>query len=151
MSEAKWTSESVDNNQLWIEAEAIVVGKFGIQPVYKTLQSIRDRTIATERDVSRITDAKLTGDLEMARDRLRELEQQLAWKEGLIRQLTEVDMPALEGQLATLQAADENVLHWVDVVTTAVLDRQDEWRPEVGIAASALVDWMLEQQKKGGE
>ena len=129
MSEAKWTSESVDNNQLWIEAEAIVVGKFGIQPVYKTLQSIRDRTIATERDASRITDATLTGDLEMARDRIRELER----------------------QLATLQAADENVLHWVDVVTTAVLDRQDEWRPEVGIAASALVDWMLEQQKKGGE
>ena len=68
----------------------------------------RARLVAQAEDLraaSRITDAKLTGDLEMARDRIRELEKQLAWKEGLIRQLTEVDMPALEGQLATLQAA----------------------------------------------
>lgn len=93
-------------------------------------------TIDALRAASRIADATLTGDLEIARDRIRELEQQLA----TLRAATPVG--GGEG------VSDENVLHWVDVVTTAVLDRQDEWRSEVGIAASALVDWMLEQRQE---
>lgn len=42
--------------------------------------------------------------------------------------------------------APDDVLHWLDVVTTAILERQEQYSPTVGIAASALVDWMLEQR-----
>lgn len=100
MSELEWTDEQHDAYQLGMLTEREhqnALSRFA-------MEKHEDELIAL-RDASRITDATLTGDLEMARDRIRELEKQLAWKEGLIRQLTEVDMPALEGQLAALQAA----------------------------------------------
>ena len=38
----------VDDKQLWLTAEAIVVGKFGIHAVYKALQMVRAAAIATQ-------------------------------------------------------------------------------------------------------
>lgn len=48
---------------------------------------------------------------------------------------------------ATADGVPEDVLHWLDVVTTAILDRHEQYSPAIGIAASALVDWMLEQRR----
>lgn len=48
---------------------------------------------------------------------------------------------------ATADGVPEDVLHWLVVVTTAILDRHEQYSPAIGIAASALVDWMLEQRR----
>lgn len=48
---------------------------------------------------------------------------------------------------ATVDGVPEDVLHWLDVVTTAILDRHEQYSPAIGIATSALVDWMLEQRR----
>lgn len=40
------------------------------------------------------------------------------------------------------------VTHWIDVVTSAILATQDYHRPTVGIAASALVGWLVTQRQR---
>lgn len=73
MSELEWTDEQHDAYQLGMLTEREhqnALSRFA-------MEKHEDELIAL-RAASRITDAKLTGDLEMARDRIRELEGQLA-------------------------------------------------------------------------
>ena len=69
MSEVKWTHERI--------LEELRRHSWASQAM-GAMRDDMQATIDALRAASRITDAKLTGDLEMARDRIRELEQQLA-------------------------------------------------------------------------